>query len=165
MITEGIPSVSIHSEMAAKLNFACHQSAFAFLRDLRIENDDFELQLNDALVTLSSDPAFLKPKSWRMDRLAPEGIISIKDRDIELDGGFLLNLADSIRGTVTITVESDGQVIGEETKAVELLEAGMLQVDPLVTHRFPLSRAIEAFDVARNKDRHGAIKIILDCQS
>ena len=121
MITEGIPSVSIHSEMAAKLNFACHQSAFAFLRDLRIENDDFELQLNDALVTLSSDPAFLKPKSWRMDRLAPEGIISIKDRDIELDGGFLLNLADSIRGTVTITVESDGQVIGEETKAVELL--------------------------------------------
>lgn len=121
MSIEGIPSASIQSEIAAKLNFACHQSAFAFLRDLRIENDDFEVRLDDVLVTLTSDPAFLKPKSWRLDRIAPEGSVSVKDRDIELDGGFLLNLVDSIRGNVTITVEKDGLVIAEETKPVELL--------------------------------------------
>ncbi len=118
---EGLPTASIYSEIAAKLNFACHQSAFAFLRDLRIENDDLEIRLDDVLVTLTSDPAFLKPKSWRVDRIAPESSISVKDRDIELDGGFLLNLSDSVRGTVTITVEKDGLTLAEQTKPVELL--------------------------------------------
>ncbi|MCB0639540.1 MAG: DUF4011 domain-containing protein, partial [Lewinella sp.] len=121
MIREGIPSTSIVSDIAAKLNFACHQSAFAFLRNLRIENDDLDLELEDVVVNLASDPAFLKPKSWRLDRIAPQGAISISNRDVELEGEFLLNLADAVRGTITITVEKDGLVIGEETKPVELL--------------------------------------------
>lgn len=121
MIDDGIPSASITSDMAAKLNFACHQSAFAFLRELRIGNDDLALRLDDVLVTLSSDPPFLKPKSWRLDRIAPEGSVSVKNRDISLDGGFLLGLSDSVRGTVTIAVEKDGLIIGEESKPVELL--------------------------------------------
>ena len=45
------------------------------------------------------------------------------------------------------------------------LETGMLKVDPLVTHRFPLSRALDAFAVACSKDQNGAIKIVIDCQS
>ena len=31
---------TIHFETAAKLNFACHHSSFAYLRDFRIENND-----------------------------------------------------------------------------------------------------------------------------
>ncbi len=121
MKPERAASVTIHSEMAAKLNFACHQSAFAFLRDFRIENNDREMRLDDVSINLSSDPSFLKPKSWRLDRIAPEESISVKDRDIDLDGGFLLTLADAVRGTVTITVEMGGSVLAEETKPVELL--------------------------------------------
>ncbi|ADH84743.1 DUF3320 domain-containing protein [Desulfurivibrio alkaliphilus] len=121
MILEKPINVSIHCEAAAKLNFACHQSAFALLRELRIDNADRETRLDDVLVTLSSNPSFLKPKSWRLARIAPEGSISIKDRDIELDGGFLLNLADAVRGTITITAEKNGVVLAEETKSVDLL--------------------------------------------
>ena len=112
---------TIHSETAAKLNFACHQSAFGFLRDLQIENKSPGIRLDDVLITLTSNPAFLKPKSWRLDRIAPEEILLIKDRNVELDGGFLLNLADSMRGSITIGLEQDGVVIAEETKSVELL--------------------------------------------
>jgi very-short-patch-repair endonuclease len=118
---EGVVPPTIHCEMAAKLNFACHQSAFAFLRELRVENNDREIPLSDVFVSLSSNPSFLKPKSWRLDRIAPAGSISIKDRDIELDGSFLLALSDAVRGTVTITVEMDGAVLAEEIKPVELL--------------------------------------------
>jgi len=121
MEAENISLVAIKSEIATKLNFACHQSAFPFLRDLRIENKDSETLLKNVLVTLSSNPSFLKPKVWQLDLIAPKGVIFIKDRDIELDGGFLLNLADSVRGTVTIAVEIGGLVIAEETKQVELL--------------------------------------------
>jgi threonine dehydrogenase-like Zn-dependent dehydrogenase len=60
---------------------------------------------------------------------------------------------------------SANALLSDFPKAVDLLESGMLMVDPLVTHRFPLSRGLEAFDVACSKDQNGAIKIILDCQS
>jgi hypothetical protein len=88
---EGVVPPTIHCEMAAKLNFACQQSAFAFLRELRVENNDREAPLDSVFVNLSSNPSFLKPKSWRLDRIAPAGSISIKDRDIELDGAFRRN--------------------------------------------------------------------------
>lgn len=113
--------IAIHSEIAGKINFACHQSAFALLRELRIENTDGQARLEDLLVTISSDPAFIKPKSWRIDRVAPAGAISIRDRDIQLDGGFLLNLVDAVRGQVTVTVEYGGNVVAEQNKPVELL--------------------------------------------
>lgn len=115
------PAVSIHSEIAMKINFACHQSSFAFLRELRIQNQDVQTRLEDVLVTISSDPAFLKPKSWRLDRISPDGAVSIKDRDVQLEGGFLLNLADSVRGTVKITVEHNGEIVADQVKPIELL--------------------------------------------
>ena len=117
----GTATATIHSEMAQKLNFACHQSSFAFLRELRIENTDSEERMDDVLVTLSSNPAFLKPKSWVLDRITPGGIRPITDRDIELDGAFLLELADSMSGVATITVEHHGTVIANQTKPIELL--------------------------------------------
>lgn len=121
MGTTSDPNLQIYSELASKLNFACHQSAFAFLRDLQIKNTDDQAQIENILVTLTSNPRFLKPRTWRLDRIKPGDTIPIKSRDIELDGNFLLNLSDAIRGSVTITVEKDGHTVAEETKPVELL--------------------------------------------
>jgi len=50
-------------------------------------------------------------------------------------------------------------------KAVELVSTGQVKVDPLITHRFALSDAIDAFEVACNKSESGAVKVIIDCQS
>ena len=111
----------IHWEIAAKLNFACHQSAFPVLRDLRIENLDQESPLENLKVTLSTNPEFIKPKSWHLDRIATAGMLSVKYRDIELDGAFLLGLSDAMRGSVTVRVERDGGVLAEATKPIELL--------------------------------------------
>ena len=116
-----VSAVTILAETAAKLNFAAHQSSFAFVRDLRIVNNDAAVTLSKVVVTLSASPAFLKPKSWHLDRLASSGTVAIRNRDVELDGGFLLDLTESIRGTVTFLVEQDGLILARETKAVELL--------------------------------------------
>lgn len=113
--------VVIHSEIAPKLNFACHQSAFALVRDLTIKNQDTEERLDDVLVTLTSDPAFIKPKSWTVDRIAPEGLVSVGNLDIDFEGEFLLNLTDAVRGSLTTRVEKDGLVLAEQTTHVELL--------------------------------------------
>ena len=50
-------------------------------------------------------------------------------------------------------------------RVIELVSAGRVRVEPLITHRHSLSDAAEAFDVACNKSKSGAVKIIIDCQS
>lgn len=46
-------------------------------------------------------------------------------------------------------------------RAIELMAGGAVRVKSLVTHRFPLARATEAFEVMAQKDRMGAYKIVL----
>lgn len=50
-------------------------------------------------------------------------------------------------------------------RVIELVSAGQVTVDPLITHRFNLSDALEAFEAACNKSTTGAVKVIIDCQS
>lgn len=44
--------------------------------------------------------------------------------------------------------------------AVEMITTGVIDVAPLITHRIPLSKAQEAFDLFANR-REGAIKVVL----
>jgi len=112
----------IHVEMAPKLNFACHQSAFPLLRELRVENADSETPLDNVTVTLNADPSFLKPRTWQIDRISPGSSVTVTDRDIALDANTLLNLTDAMRGTVHIRVENDdAAVLAETARQVELL--------------------------------------------
>lgn len=114
----------IHSKVAAKLNFACcqtAQTAFAFLRELRIENQDPAAALEDATVALSARPAFLMPKSWRIERVAPQSAVSLADLEVELDARFLHALTEAAPGAVTIAVEKDGETLATQTTPVELL--------------------------------------------
>ena len=50
-------------------------------------------------------------------------------------------------------------------RVIELVSAGQVKVDPLITHRFNLSDAVSAFETACNKGKTGAVKVIIDCQS
>ena len=155
---QDISSLSIHVDIAAKINFACQQSSFAFLRDLRIENMDIESSVDNLHVILRSSPAFLKQKSWRIDRIAPGEIVTLKDRDIELDGGFLLNLAESVQGTATFTVEAEGRVIGEQSRPVELLaynEWGGIGYMPELLAAFSMPN-----DPAVDSILHDAVKVL-----
>ncbi|MCY3822988.1 MAG: DUF4011 domain-containing protein, partial [Nitrospinae bacterium] len=121
MPDQGATALCIHADIAAKLNFAAHQSAFSVLRRLQAENLDSDQRCEDLVLTLQSNPEFIKKKVWPVDRVAPQGLISIEDRDLEIDGGFLLNLTDSVRGTATFQLEKDGNILAELVKPVELL--------------------------------------------
>jgi 2-desacetyl-2-hydroxyethyl bacteriochlorophyllide A dehydrogenase len=89
-------------------------------------------------------------------------------------GGTLVLMAtkeDDIRfpalllsGERTIRTSSNA-LYADFPRAVEFLATGKIQVDPLITHRFALTQALEAFNTACNKSETGAIKIVLDCQS
>ncbi|WP_431685620.1 DUF4011 domain-containing protein [Hahella sp. NBU794] len=112
--------LKIHATLVEKINFACHQSAYALLRELKIENSGAE-DLHHLVVTLDAAPAFLKKKAWTIDSLAADGQVVIKDRDLELDGGFLFGLTESMRGSVTIRVNCGDELLAEQAVDVELL--------------------------------------------
>ncbi len=113
--------IRIQAEIAAKLNFAAHQSSFPVLRDLQVENFHAEERLDDMILALRANPPFVKERVWPVDRIAPQGLVSIKDRDLKVDGEFLLNLTESMRGTIDLQVEKDGVPLTELSKPVELL--------------------------------------------
>ena len=113
--------VRIHCTTASKVNFACHQNSYAVLRDLSVENLDDDGRLQDLTVTIEADPSFLKPKSWHIDRIDPKGIVSIRFKDFDLNGQFLVGLSESISGSLLARVESNGELLAEHSHAIELL--------------------------------------------
>lgn len=121
MSNQESPVLKIHSTLVEKINFACHQSAFAVLRELQVENLNDEQDLSGLTVVLEASPAFVKQKTWTVDRLAAGGLLALKDRDLELDGGFLFGLTESMRGTVTLSVRQGEETLAEQTMQVELL--------------------------------------------
>ena len=47
--------------------------------------------------------------------------------------------------------------------AIELVRRGIIDVKPLITHRFPIERSVEAFEVART-GAGGAVKVMIKCR-
>ncbi|RJP70053.1 MAG: hypothetical protein C4532_09905 [Candidatus Abyssobacteria bacterium SURF_17] len=45
--------------------------------------------------------------------------------------------------------------------SLSLVLSGQINVEPWITHRFPLSEVEKAFDTALNKERHGAFKVMI----
>ena len=46
--------------------------------------------------------------------------------------------------------------------AINMIASGQINVKPLVTHRFPLEQAAEAFEITR---RGEAVKVMIKCSS
>lgn len=56
------------------------------------------------------------------------------------------------------------QIYPEQAQVVELIANGKLPVAKLITHRFPLDRINEAFEVARDKEGTGAVFVALEIE-
>ncbi|MEO9656367.1 DUF4011 domain-containing protein [Marinomonas sp.] len=117
-IDDSICQLSVN--LVDKINFASHQSAFSVLCELRVENTS-DTTLENIEIRLTSSPSFLKGKTWTIDRLAANGALPIKDRDLELDGGFLMGLTESISGSVVIEVRKSDELLAESEHKIELL--------------------------------------------
>ena len=86
-------------------------------------------------------------------------LVMMAAREDELSFPSLL-----LSGERTIRTSSNAMYT-DFPRVIELVSAGQVRVDPLITHRFKLSDALNAFDIACNKSNTGAVKVIIDCQS
>ena len=74
--------------------------------------------------------------------------------------GFQLGRT-SLAGERRITTSSNN-LYEEYQIGLELLATGRVRVGPMITHRFPLAEVVLAFEVARDKPGHGALKVIIE---
>lgn len=120
---EPVPALTLEVSLAAKLSLADFQNAVPLLRELALvstlTDDTGQLELS-----LMSTPAFVKPKTWRLESVRAGDRYRIRDLDVHLDGPLLTRLTEAETATVTLSVRpagSEGEPIAELSKSVELL--------------------------------------------
>ncbi len=113
-------TIKIDASLASKVGFASHQNAVPILRELELDNISGE-SFEDLILTLSADPGFLQPKTWRIDRLAAGTMIHITDRDVSLNADLLGDLDESLVGTISLHLKAGEETLAEVDHPVELL--------------------------------------------
>lgn len=119
--------LKILATLVSKLNLADFQNAIPVIHELRLSNEMSERYLN-ATLTLTSSPEVFKPKTWRIEEVAPESFRSIPGLDLILDGPLLSRLTEAEMSTFSFTLEADcneaengRKVIAQLEQVVELL--------------------------------------------
>jgi very-short-patch-repair endonuclease len=116
-------AIVLNVSLISKLNLADFQNSIPVLRELTVVNDSPE-GLSDLEVLISSEPPFIKPRTWRIDSIGSGKRCSIQDLDIKLEGGLLSRLTEAEPSIVTVSVhplKDPGCEIARVTVTVELL--------------------------------------------
>ncbi|OYP38037.1 DUF3320 domain-containing protein [Rhodopirellula sp. MGV] len=113
-------AVVIRPELANCLNYASWQNSVPLLKSLRVQNPT-DQTLQDLSLTVTSSPAFIRPKRWVIDRLGAISEIKLRDREIQLDADYLNGLNEAERGTLTFKLASGDSIVSEIEMPVRVL--------------------------------------------
>lgn len=111
----------IKATLVSTLNLADFQNAVPLLRDLRIVNDATD-EVRELELGLTSGPAFLKPKTWRIDAVGAGQCFHITDLDVRLDGTLLSRLTEAETAMVTFVLRGGGDPPEELARLEESVE-------------------------------------------
>lgn len=113
-------NLELRAVVAPKVAFASHQNAVPLLRDLRVVGTGDGV-LDDVKIAITSSPAFLTPRRWRLARVAGGDEITVSDRNILLDAVLLRDLRECLVSTVTLTASAGGHELARADFPVEVL--------------------------------------------
>lgn len=118
----GIPEcVRLVAAVAGSFTYASFQNAIPVIRSIAIENAT-RSHFETCRLTMTSAPAFLRPKVWTIDRLVPGDVLTLADRRIDLDAEYLSGLDEAESGVVTFQLRgARDEVLLEERMEVRLL--------------------------------------------
>ncbi|WP_205215643.1 DUF4011 domain-containing protein [Azospirillum brasilense] len=119
---EAPPPVRIEATLTPRLNLAFHQNAVPVLHELVLVNDG-DAPLEAVELTLTSEPAFVAPKTWRIDAVPAGQRYHLPKLDVTLDGAMLGRLTEAESATVTITAAAAGnpEPVARTERSLELL--------------------------------------------
>ncbi|PAY19002.1 DNA helicase [Rhodopirellula sp. SM50] len=113
-------STSIEFELSRSVNFASYQNSVPVLRQLRVRNRS-QTPLAQLRLELNSEPGFIKPKTWIIDRIDPDTTLTLDDNEIHLDAGYLNRLNEAERGEVRFTLCDANTVLCQREAELRVL--------------------------------------------
>ncbi len=108
------------ADLAPCFTFASFQNAIPVVRSIIIENQGPEV-FERCRLELTSSPAFLRAKTWTIERLLPGDELALSDRKVDLDPAYLDGLNEAERGEITLRLVSGDRVLCVEHRPVRLL--------------------------------------------
>ncbi|WP_349361325.1 DUF4011 domain-containing protein [Stappia sp.] len=108
------------ADIASSFTYASYQNAIPVIRSLAIENGS-DRQVDDLRLELTSSPAFLRPKTWTVDRVRADDSLAMSDRTLDLDAAYLDGLNEAERGEITLRLSAAGKLLDERRLPVRLL--------------------------------------------
>jgi RecA/RadA recombinase len=111
---------AIVADVASSFTHASYQNAIPVIRSIQLENGT-DRQFEALRLDLTSSPAFLRPKTWHIDRLIPGDRLPLGDRKVELDATYLAGLNEAERGEITLRLLSGDEILDEQRIVVRLL--------------------------------------------
>lgn len=117
------PKVDLKVATIARLNLADFQNSVPALRELTVHNGT-EAVLQELDLHVTSEPAFLKPREWHLDRVEAGQTFHVTELDIQLEGGLLARLNEAEKATVRFSLVARAApdvVVAATESVVELL--------------------------------------------
>jgi len=119
------PAADVRLQIAAieKLNLASFQNAVPALHELAIVNETLT-PIRELTLSITSEPAFLKPRIWSIDAVDAGETYHIGDLDIQLDGAMLSRLTEAEPATLRLELRSRKDpetIVAQLEQVVELL--------------------------------------------
>ena len=112
--------IQIDANLASTFTFASHQNSIPVVRSIRIENGTSE-PVQDVQLELTASPAFLRAKTWKIDRINTGDDVVLSDRRIDLDAAYLAGLTEAERGDITLRLIKGDKLLAETIAHVRLL--------------------------------------------
>ncbi len=106
------PPAALTATLQPVLNAALWQNSVPVLSELALTNLSAD-SLDELTIELTSEPAILHPRTWRLQQLRPGQIYVVADLDVTLDAVFLGQLTEATRGVITLTARSGGNALAE----------------------------------------------------
>jgi len=103
---EKIAPYELDFGLTHKVNLGQQQNEIPLLQQFQFRNNTQE-ELKDLCISITSDPAFLQDKQWRVESVKSGGIFTTKKKDVNLIRSFLAECEETIRATVKITVTAE----------------------------------------------------------
>lgn len=114
------PAFGLRLSLAPRINLALQQNAVPVIRELVIENHT-ERTVDNLTLTVISDPAFLAPRTWTIDRLASSSTFHISDLKMDVSPTFLEGLQEAVSGYIDFTLNHEQDCLAHERVGVQLL--------------------------------------------
>jgi len=115
--SEAQPAISIFAKLPGDYSYAAWQNSIPLLRSLTISNTSGDI-FDDVEIELTSEPPFLRSKTWKLSRLLARDKVTLEDRDIDLDVRYLGGLNEAERGQLRFKVTA-----GEKQLAESVIDA------------------------------------------